>query len=46
VIGRVALLMTPRLALREFTLADVDALMDVFGDTEVMRFGDGIQSRA
>jgi [ribosomal protein S5]-alanine N-acetyltransferase len=45
-IGSMAVLRTARLALREFTLADLDALMDVFGDAEVMRYGDGVQCRA
>lgn len=32
---------TERLLLRHFTLADHDALLPIFGDAEVMRFGDG-----
>ena len=36
---------TNRLILRPFTPDDVDALEDVFGDPEVMRFGPGPQMR-
>lgn len=36
---------TERLMLRPFRLTDVDALMGVFGDADVMRFGDGTQTR-
>ena len=32
---------TDRLLLRQFTLADNDALLSIFDDAEVMRFGDG-----
>jgi len=35
----------PRLNLREFTPGDVDAMLGVFGDAEVMRFGKGVQTR-
>jgi RimJ/RimL family protein N-acetyltransferase len=35
----------PRLFLRHFHVADLDAMADVFGDPEVMRFGPGPQSR-
>lgn len=35
---------TPQLVLRRFTTSDHAALMRVFGDPEVMRFGDGAQS--
>ena len=37
---------TPRLILRRLTLADADALLAVFGDAEVMRYGDGVRSLA
>jgi RimJ/RimL family protein N-acetyltransferase len=36
---------TERLILRQFELADLESLMSVFGDTEVMHFGDGVQTR-
>lgn len=36
---------TERLVLRHFEPADCEVLMHVFGDAEVMRFGDGVQSR-
>ena len=36
---------TERLLLRQFDLADIDSLMGVLGDAEVMRFGDGDQTR-
>jgi len=36
---------TDRLILRTFELNDSQAMMHVFGDAEVMRFGDGIQTR-
>jgi [ribosomal protein S5]-alanine N-acetyltransferase len=39
-------ILTQRLALRPFTLQEGEALMRVFGDAQVMRFGDGPQSRA
>src|SRR5688572_11519762 len=35
---------TPRLILREFEPADAAAMMGVFGDAEVMRFGRGVQT--
>src|SRR5215212_5123968 len=38
-------LKTNRLLLRHFTIKDRDALMDVFGDPEVMHFGDGVQTK-
>ncbi len=34
---------TERLVLRQFCLSDADAMNRVFGDPEVMRFGDGVQ---
>jgi RimJ/RimL family protein N-acetyltransferase len=37
---------TERLALRELALNDAGALMQVFGDAEVMRYGPGVRSRA
>lgn len=37
-------ILTSRLILRPFTMTDNSALMAVFGDEEVMRFGDGVQS--
>jgi ribosomal-protein-alanine N-acetyltransferase len=36
---------TARLALRHFELTDCETLMRVFGDAEVMHFGDGVQTR-
>ena len=36
---------TERLILRYFEPIDSQAMMDVFGDAEVMRFGDGVQTR-
>ncbi|MGE5642803.1 MAG: GNAT family N-acetyltransferase [Byssovorax cruenta] len=36
---------TERLILRYFEPIDSEAMMDVFGDAEVMRFGDGVQTR-
>jgi RimJ/RimL family protein N-acetyltransferase len=39
------ILTTERLLLRHFRILDIDALDQVFGDPEVMRFGDGIQTR-
>jgi len=35
----------PSLFLRQFHIADLDAIAEVFGDPEVMRFGPGPQSR-
>jgi [ribosomal protein S5]-alanine N-acetyltransferase len=35
---------SPRLILRQFRTADADAMNAVFGDAEVMRFGDGIKT--
>ena len=35
---------TKRLVLRQFRLSDADAMNRVFGDPEVMRFGDGVQT--
>jgi ribosomal-protein-alanine N-acetyltransferase len=35
---------TERLLLKRLRLADADAMSKVFGDPEVMRFGDGIQT--
>lgn len=40
------ILETERLVLREFEGSDVTALLGVFGDAEVMRFGSGVQTRA
>ena len=34
---------TERLVLRQFSLSDANAMRGVFGDAEVMRFGDGVQ---
>ncbi|HSL30459.1 MAG TPA: GNAT family N-acetyltransferase [Anaerolineales bacterium] len=39
------LLTTERLFLRHFHILDAEPLMAVFGDPEVMRFGDGVQTR-
>jgi len=36
---------TPRLIVRQFHLLDVDALEGIFGDPEVMRYGNGIKDR-
>ena len=35
---------TARLVLRTFTAEDSAPLMDIFGDEEVMRYGDGVQT--
>lgn len=35
---------TKRLILRPFQISDTEAMMRVFGDAEVMRFGDGVQT--
>jgi len=35
---------TDRLILRHFHVIDVDAIMSVFGDAEVMRYGSGVQT--
>ncbi len=37
------ILETKRLTLRQFRLADTDALKVVFEDPEVMRFGEGVK---
>ena len=37
---------TERLSFREFGPANSTSLLDVFGDAEVMRYGDGVQSLA
>jgi RimJ/RimL family protein N-acetyltransferase len=39
------LLKTERLLLRQIQFSDTSALMNIFGDGEVMRFGDGVQPR-
>ena len=39
------LLKTQRLNLRQVQFSDTMALMDIFGDAEVMRFGDGVQTK-
>ena len=36
---------TDRLDVRQFRLSDAEAMNRVFGDPEVMRFGDGVQTR-
>jgi RimJ/RimL family protein N-acetyltransferase len=36
---------TPRLLLREFHMCDCEAMWRVFGDRDVMRYGDGVKSR-
>ena len=38
-------LTTERLFLRHFHILDAEAMYRVFGDPEVMRFGDGVQTR-
>lgn len=45
-IDKIFALNTERLTLRHFTLEDADAMFRVFGDAQVMRFGDGPQTRA
>ena len=40
------LLKTERLLLRQIQFGDTAALMNIFGDAEVMRFGDGVQPKA
>ena len=37
---------TERLILRQFRLSDMNAMTHVFGDPEVMRFGDGVHTEA
>src|SRR5579862_544205 len=39
------ILETERLILRHFHILDAEAMNRVFGDSEVMRFGPGVQSR-
>ena len=39
-------LLTDRLLLRHFHSLDTEPLWRVFGDAEVMRFGDGVQTKA
>lgn len=39
------LLTTERLFLRQFHVLDADSLVHIFGDPEVMRFGDGVQTK-
>ena len=39
------LLQTERLVLRHFHILDGEPMMQIFGDPEVMRFGDGVQTR-
>ncbi len=39
------ILTTERLFLRHFHMLDVEAMYQVFGDVEVMRFGDGVQTK-
>ena len=36
---------TERLTLRHFHISDLEPMLQVFGDPEVMRFGDGAQSK-
>ena len=36
---------TERLTLRHFHVLDVDPMLQVFGDPEVMRFGNGVQNK-
>jgi RimJ/RimL family protein N-acetyltransferase len=43
-LGDIPPVYTQRLTLRPFTKADTEPLMSVFGDPEVMRFGDGVRS--
>ena len=39
------MLTTQRLLLRHFHIVDAEPMVRVFGDPEVMRFGDGVQTR-
>jgi ribosomal-protein-alanine N-acetyltransferase len=39
------ILATEQLSLRHFHILDVEPMVQVFGDPEVMRFGDGVQTR-
>ena len=39
------LLTTERLLLRHFHILDAEAMYHIFGDPEVMRFGDGVQTK-
>jgi RimJ/RimL family protein N-acetyltransferase len=39
------ILITERLFLRHLQMSDAEAMYGVFGDPEVMRFGDGVQSK-
>jgi len=39
-----AIVETERLIIRQFRLSDADAMNRVFGDPEVMRYGDGVQA--
>jgi len=39
------LLTTERLFLRHFHILDAEPMLRIFGDPEVMRFGDGVQTR-
>lgn len=36
---------TERLLLRHFHILDVESMLPIFGDAEVMRFGDGVQTK-
>jgi RimJ/RimL family protein N-acetyltransferase len=38
-------LMTERLVLRHFQIIDLEPMYRIFGDADVMRFGDGIQTK-
>lgn len=38
-------LITERLSLRQFQSTDAESMVQVFGDPEVMRFGDGVKTR-
>src|SRR5512138_2919203 len=40
------LLKTERLVLRQIQFGDTAALMNIFGDAKVMRYGDGVQPKA
>ena len=44
VIGNSVITSTERLALRHFHILDAEPMYQVFGDPEVMRFGDGVQT--
>jgi RimJ/RimL family protein N-acetyltransferase len=42
--GKMIIVETARLVLRHFRISDLEAMLILFGDAEVMRYGDGAQS--